>query len=45
MGTIIQGVLLTLVILAIHFIVVDSVLLVQCSFYTGFTWKRKVLLP
>ncbi|KAF2132478.1 PQ loop repeat protein [Dothidotthia symphoricarpi CBS 119687] len=42
-GAILQGVLPTMIILAIYFTVADIVLLAQCFFYRGFTWKEKVL--
>jgi uncharacterized protein with PQ loop repeat len=34
-----------MVIVAIYFTVADIVLLVQCFFYRGFTWKEEVLPP
>lgn len=34
-----------MIILAIYFTVADVVLLAQCFFYKGFTWKVKVLSP
>jgi uncharacterized protein with PQ loop repeat len=44
-GAILQGVMPTMIILAIYFTVADIVLLAQCFFYRGFTWKEKVLPP
>ena len=39
-GAVLQGVRPTMIILAIYFTVADVVLLAQCLFYSGFTWKR-----
>lgn len=44
-GAILQGVMPTMIILAIYFTVADIVLLVQCFYYRSFTWKEKVLSP
>jgi uncharacterized protein with PQ loop repeat len=44
-GAMLQGVLPTMIILAIYFTVADIMLLAQCFFYRGFTWKEKVLPP
>lgn len=43
MGALLQDVLPTMIILAMYFTVADIVLLAQWFFYTGFTWKEKVL--
>ncbi|XP_014552278.1 hypothetical protein COCVIDRAFT_41526 [Bipolaris victoriae FI3] len=38
-GAVLQGVRPTMIIFAIYFTVADVVLLAQCFFYRGFTWK------
>jgi uncharacterized protein with PQ loop repeat len=38
-GAVYQGVLPTMIILAIYYTIADIVLLLQCFYYRGFTWK------
>lgn len=45
LGAILQGVLPTMLILAIYYTIADVVLLGQCFYYTGFTWKDQVPAP
>lgn len=40
-----QGVLPTMIILAIYYTIADIVLLAQCFYYRGFTWKDEVVPP
>ena len=44
-GAVLQGVLPTMIILAIYFTVADIVLLAQCLSHRGFTWNERVLSP
>ncbi|KAI1173298.1 PQ loop repeat-domain-containing protein [Nemania sp. FL0916] len=39
LGALLQGVLPTMLILAIYYTIADIVLLAQCFYYKGFTWK------
>lgn len=45
LGAVLQGVLPTMVILAIYYTIADIVLLGQCFYYRGFTWKDEVVPP
>ncbi|KAM0284806.1 hypothetical protein ACHAQH_001726 [Verticillium albo-atrum] len=45
LGAVLQGVLPTMVILAIYYTIADIVLLAQCFYYRGFTWKDEVVPP
>ncbi|KAF2753942.1 PQ loop repeat protein [Pseudovirgaria hyperparasitica] len=45
LGAVLQGVLPTMIILAIYYTLADIVLLLQCFFYKGFTLKDKVIKP
>ncbi|CZS97060.1 related to PQ loop repeat protein [Rhynchosporium agropyri] len=45
LGAILQGVLPTMLILAIYYTIADVVLLLQCFYYRGFTWKDEVVPP
>ena len=45
LGAVLQGVLPTMIILAIYYTIADIVLLFQCFYYRGFTWKDEVLPP
>ncbi|KAH9219310.1 PQ loop repeat-domain-containing protein [Leptodontidium sp. 2 PMI_412] len=45
LGAILQGVLPTMLILAIYYTIADIVLLLQCFYYRGFTWKDEVVPP
>lgn len=45
LGSVLQGVLPTMLILAIYYTIADVVLLVQCFHYRGFTWKDEVVAP
>jgi len=45
LGAILQGVLPTMIILAIYYTIADIVLLGQCFYYRGFTWKDEVVPP
>lgn len=45
LGAILQGVLPTMLILAIYYTIADMVLLGQCFYYKGFTWKDEVPPP
>ncbi|KAI1074500.1 PQ-loop-domain-containing protein [Whalleya microplaca] len=42
LGAVLQGVLPTMLILAIYYTIADFVLLAQCFYYKGFTWKDDV---
>ncbi|KAI1265168.1 PQ loop repeat-domain-containing protein [Xylariaceae sp. FL1019] len=42
LGAVLQGVLPTMLILAIYYTIADVVLLAQCFYYKGFTWKDEV---
>lgn len=45
LGAVFQGVLPTMLILAIYYTIADMVLLGQCFYYKGFTWKDEVVPP
>jgi len=45
LGAVLQGVLPTMVILAIYYTIADVVLLSQCFYYRGFTWRDEVIPP
>lgn len=45
LGAVLQGVLPTMIILAIYYTIADIVLLGQCFYYRGFTWKDEVVPP
>ncbi|KAI1321258.1 PQ loop repeat-domain-containing protein [Xylariaceae sp. FL0255] len=45
LGAVLQGVLPTMLILAIYYTIADVVLLAQCFYYKGFTWKDETLPP
>ena len=45
LGAVLQGVLPTMVILAIYYTIADMVLLAQCFYYRGFTWRDDVVPP
>ncbi|CAJ2505905.1 Uu.00g000350.m01.CDS01 [Anthostomella pinea] len=45
LGAVLQGVLPTMLILAIYYTIADVVLLAQCFSYKGFTWKDEVVPP
>ncbi|KAM7202138.1 PQ-loop repeat-containing protein 2 [Naviculisporaceae sp. PSN 640] len=45
LGAVLQGVLPTMIILAIYYTIADVVLLAQCFYYRGFTWKDSVDAP
>ena len=45
LGAILQGVLPTMIILAFYYTLADIVLLGQCFYYRGFTWKDEVIPP
>ncbi|CAK7267141.1 Putative vacuolar membrane transporter for cationic amino acids [Sporothrix epigloea] len=45
LGAILQGVLPTMVILAVYYTIADIVLLGQCFYYRGFTWRDDVVPP
>ncbi|KAH8805921.1 PQ loop repeat-domain-containing protein [Xylogone sp. PMI_703] len=42
LGAVLQGVLPTMIILAVYYTLADIVLLGQCFYYKGFTWKDEV---
>lgn len=44
-GAVLQGVLPTMLILAVYYTVADVVLLAQCFYYRGFTWRDEVVAP
>jgi hypothetical protein len=39
LGAVLQGVLPTMIILAVYYTIADIVLLAQCFYYRGFTWR------
>lgn len=43
LGAVMQGVLPTMIILAIYYTIADIVLLGQCFYYRGFTWRDEVV--
>lgn len=45
LGAILQGVLPTMVILAFYYTIADLVLLAQCFYYRGFTWRDDPVPP
>ncbi|TAQ87238.1 hypothetical protein B7494_g4425 [Chlorociboria aeruginascens] len=45
LGAVLQGVLPTMIILAVYYTIADIVLLGQCFYYRGFTWKDEVTSP
>jgi uncharacterized protein with PQ loop repeat len=45
LGAVLQGVLPTMIILAIYYTLADIVLLGQCFYYRGFTWKDEIIPP
>ncbi|KAI1376752.1 PQ-loop-domain-containing protein [Hypoxylon crocopeplum] len=45
LGAVLQGVLPTMLILAIYYTIADFVLLAQCFYYKGFTWKDELPTP
>ncbi|KAI9047375.1 hypothetical protein LZ554_008821 [Drepanopeziza brunnea f. sp. 'monogermtubi'] len=45
LGAVLQGVLPTMLVLAIYYTIADIVLLLQCFYYRGFTWKDEVVSP
>ncbi|KAH8656502.1 PQ loop repeat-domain-containing protein [Tricladium varicosporioides] len=45
LGAILQGVLPTMLILAVYYTLADIVLLLQCFYYRGFTWHDEVIPP
>lgn len=45
LGAVLQGVLPTMIILAIYYTIADIVLLGQCFYYRGFTWRDEVIPP
>ncbi|KAI1812087.1 PQ-loop-domain-containing protein [Poronia punctata] len=45
LGAVLQGVLPTMLILAIYYTIADVVLLGQCFYYKGFTWKDEATHP
>ncbi|KAF7890443.1 hypothetical protein EAF00_008758 [Botryotinia globosa] len=44
-GAVLQGVLPTMIILAVYYTIADIVLLGQCFYYKGFTWRDEVKPP
>lgn len=44
-GAVMQGVLPTMIILAVYYTLADIVLLAQCFYYRGFTWKDPAPTP
>lgn len=44
-GGILQGVLPTMIILAVYYLLADIVLLGQCFYYRGFTWRDDIPAP
>ncbi|KAA8564596.1 hypothetical protein EYC84_011511 [Monilinia fructicola] len=44
-GAVLQGVLPTMIILAVYYTIADVVLLGQCFYYKGFTWRDEVKPP
>ncbi|CAI6082410.1 hypothetical protein V2G26_020829 [Clonostachys chloroleuca] len=45
LGAILQGVLPTMIILAFYYTIADLVLLIQCFYYRGFTWRDEPAPP
>ncbi|KAI0180095.1 PQ-loop-domain-containing protein [Hypoxylon sp. FL1284] len=45
LGAVLQGVLPTMLILAVYYTIADFVLLAQCFYYKGFTWKDELPAP
>ncbi|CAG8956258.1 hypothetical protein HYFRA_00003638 [Hymenoscyphus fraxineus] len=45
LGAVLQGVLPTMIILAIYYTIADIVLLLQCFYYRGFTFRDEVIPP
>lgn len=45
LGAVFQGVLPTMLILAVYYTIADIVLLGQCFYYRGFTWRDEVVKP
>jgi uncharacterized protein with PQ loop repeat len=45
LGAVLQDVLPTMIILAIYYTIADIVLLAQCFYYRGFTWRDEVIPP
>ncbi|OAA55038.1 pq loop repeat protein [Niveomyces insectorum RCEF 264] len=45
LGAVLQGVLPTMIILAVYYTIADIVLLGQCFYYRGFTWRDAVVPP
>ncbi|KAF8850237.1 PQ-loop-domain-containing protein [Acephala macrosclerotiorum] len=45
LGAVLQGVLPTMIILAVYYTIADIVLLGQCFYYRGFTWHDEVIPP
>lgn len=45
LGAVLQDVLPTMIILAIYYTIADIVLLGQCFYYRGFTWRDEVIPP
>lgn len=45
LGAALQGVLPTMIILAVYYTLADIVLLCQCFYYQGFTWRDEVIPP
>ncbi|KUJ17392.1 PQ-loop-domain-containing protein [Mollisia scopiformis] len=45
LGAVLQGVLPTMIILAVYYTIADIVLLCQCFYYRGFTWHDEVIPP
>ncbi|KAN0099569.1 vacuolar membrane PQ loop repeat protein-like protein [Hyaloscypha variabilis] len=45
LGAVLQGVLPTMIILAVYYTIADIVLLLQCFYYRGFTWRDEVVPP
>ncbi len=43
LGAVLQGVLPTMIILAVYYTLADIVLLGQCFYYRGFTWRDEVV--
>lgn len=43
LGAVLQGVMPTMLILAIYYTIADVVLLAQCFYYRGFTWRDEVV--
>ncbi|UNI21357.1 Putative vacuolar membrane transporter for cationic amino acids [Purpureocillium takamizusanense] len=45
LGAVLQGVLPTMIILAVYYTIADIVLLCQCFYYRGFTWRDEPTPP